>query len=111
MDVETSPRTETRRAIVRVSVVGILLVIGLLWLASLRFPVTMVDPPQPTPDYAEQTAWSLVGVALVVIIAVATVISAWRRPERPARVATIGAIAMLVCGIGCAVVAIVASTP
>jgi hypothetical protein len=111
MDVETSPRTEIRRAIVKVIAVAVLLVVGLVWLGSLRFPVTMVDPPQPTPDYAVQTAWSLVGGALVVITAVATVVSAWRRAERSARITTIGVIAMLVCGIGSAIIAIVASAP
>ncbi|NYG19897.1 sterol desaturase/sphingolipid hydroxylase (fatty acid hydroxylase superfamily) [Agromyces hippuratus] len=111
MDVERSLWTETRRAVVRVSVIGILLMVGLLWLASLRFPVTLADPPQPTPDYTVRTGWCLVGVALVVIIAVATLTIAWRRPERLPRVASIGLIAMLACGVGCAVIAIVVSTP
>ncbi|MFB9309900.1 hypothetical protein ACFFRL_11950 [Agromyces hippuratus] len=45
------------------------------------------------------------------IIAVATLTIAWRRPERLPRVASIGLIAMLACGVGCAVIAIVVSTP
>lgn len=111
MDVDTAPKTDTRRAIIRVSVVAGILLAGLLWLATLRFPVTLVDPPQPTPDYAVQTGWSLAGAALVAIIAVATAMIVLRSPERSLRVANIGVVAMLVCGIGCAVVAIVASTP
>lgn len=111
MDVDTASKTDARRAIARVSVVAVLVAVGLVWLATLRFPVTLVDPPQPTPDYAVQTGWSLTGAALVAIIAVTTAMIAWRWPERSSRVATIGVVAMLVCGIGCAVVAIVASTP
>lgn len=111
MDVDTSLKTDIRPMMARVGVVAALVVAGLVWLATLRFPVTLVDPPQPTPDYAVQAGWSLAGAALVAVIALATTAVAWRWPERPSRAATIGVVAMLICGIGSAVIAIIASTP
>lgn len=113
MDATTAAASpaRVRRPIIRVGLAGTLLLAGLLWLATVRFPVTMVDPPQPTPDYGTQTAWSLIGAVLVLGVAVVTAVVAWRRPERAARIGAVGLTAMLISGIGCAAIAIIASTP
>lgn len=80
----------------------------LVWLANLRFATAPVMPPNPAPDYAVQTAWSLTGTITVVMIAIATLLIGSRIPQRRNGIHAAGIAAMIVIGIGCGVTALVA---
>lgn len=83
----------------------------LVWLAGLRFPITLVMPPSPAPDYAVQTAWSLAGAVSVVLIAVTTILIGSRMSHHPNRIFVTGLVAMAAVGLGCGAVALIASAP
>ena len=92
-------------------IVAILLAGLLVWLANLRFAIPLVMPPQPVPDYAVQSAWSLAGAATVILVALATLLIDSRMSQRRNLIRVTGIVGMFIVAISCGTIALVVSAP
>ncbi|QTX05794.1 hypothetical protein [Agromyces archimandritae] len=99
-----------RAAWVFESAVTALVVLGLVYVANVRYARPLVDPAPPPPDYALQEVIAFIGAGIVSILAVLLTLLLTRRP-RPRFSSVLGVAAIIAaCGIGVAVVAFVVPT-
>lgn len=82
-----------------VSIVVAVITVGfLLWVASYRFAVPLVDPAPPPPDYPLQGAIAYAGCGVVLVTFILTRILASRSEHGRGGIVVIGSVSMLVFG-------------
>ncbi|RZU63671.1 hypothetical protein [Zhihengliuella halotolerans] len=88
-----------------------LVLLGLVLVGSYRFPVPLVYPALPTPDYALQAAIAYAGAVPIVAVLVVAGVFAHKRPEQRGRIVARGAGVMILIGLIVSIVALTLPAP
>ena len=82
----------------------------LLFLASMRYPIALVDPPLPVPDYTLQAGIAFTGCALAVAACVATGLVAGKTTRRRGHPVVVGSTVIVGIGVIATIAALTLST-
>lgn len=85
----------TRSSWIVSTLVAIVTIAVLLWVATYRFASPLVAPAPPTPDYALQAAIAIAGAVLVALAYVVTGVTAARSSAHRRRAFIIGSLSMI----------------